>query len=77
MPSLLNDLASTDSKRRTASLAALNRMFGMIKFGGGLPVLVSLLQDGSLDRQLVASTILGAGPLGEQTLLKVYNYNDK
>ena len=44
----------------------------MIKYGGGLPVLVSLLQDGSLDRQLIASTILGAGPLGEQTLIKVF-----
>ena len=73
VPSLLNDLASGDNKKRTASLAAMNRMFAMVKYGGGLPVLISLLQDGSLDRQLGASTILATGPIGEQTLIKVFS----
>lgn len=71
VPALLNDLGTTDNKKRIASLAALNRTLGMVKMGGGLPMLISLLQEGSLDRQLVASTILGAGPVGESTLLKV------
>ena len=73
VPALLNDLGTTDNKKRIASLAALNRMLGMVKMGGGLPILISLLQEGSLDRQLVASTILAAGPVGESALLKVCN----
>lgn len=36
-----------------------------------LPLLVNLLNEGTLDRQLVVSTIRACGELGENTLLKV------
>ena len=71
VPSLLNSFGSNDQKKKYSSLAALNRMFGMVKFGGGLPVLIPLLNEGVLDRELIASTILASGPIGEQTIIKV------
>lgn len=71
VPSLLNDFNSNDSKKKYASLAALNRLLIMTKYGGGLPVLVNLLLEGSLDRQLIVSTILGCGQSGEQAILKI------
>ena len=71
VPSLLNSFGSNDQKKKYSCLAALNRMFGMVKFGGGLPALIPLLNEGMLDRELIASTILASGPIGEQTILKV------
>lgn len=71
VPSLLNSLNSTDSKKKYTSLAALNRMFGMVKYGGGLPVLINLLNESNIEKELITSTILASGPIGEQTLLKV------
>lgn len=50
IPSLLNDINSADQKKRISSLAALNRMFSMIWKGGSLPILVNLLNEGSVDR---------------------------
>lgn len=72
VPSLLNSLSSPDSKKKYSSLAALNRMFGMIKYGGGLPVLINLLNEGNIEREIIASCIMASGPAGEQTLLKVF-----
>lgn len=71
VPSLLNDFNSNDVKKKYASLAALNRMFAMTKFGGGLAILINLLQEGNLDKQLIISTILACGPSGEAAILKV------
>jgi len=71
VPSLLNSLSSGDSKKKYSSLAALNRMFGMIRYGGGLPVLINLLNEGNIEREIIASCIMASGPSGEQTLLKV------
>jgi len=67
-------LNSPDPKKKHSSLAALNRMYGMIRYGGGLPVLISLLNQGNLDKELLASCILASGPSGEQVLLKVREY---
>lgn len=71
VPSLLSTFGANDQKKKFSALAALNRMFGMIKYGGSLPVLINLLTEGYLDRELIASTLRAAGPQGEQTLLKV------
>lgn len=43
VPSLLNDFNASDNKKKYASLAALNRLFIMTKYGGGLPILINLL----------------------------------
>jgi len=71
VPSLLNDFNTNDAKKKYASLAALNRLFVMTKVGGGLPILINLLQEGNMDRQLIISTILACGPSGENAILKV------
>jgi hypothetical protein len=72
IPSLLNDMQTAqDSKKRHQALAALNRMYSHNIRAGSLPVLVSALQEGTLERQALASTIRGVGEIGEQTLLRV------
>ena len=71
IPSLLNDINSQDIRKRTQSLAALNRMYSLIWKGRSLPVLVQILNEGQIDRQLVVSTIRACGEIGEQTLLKI------
>jgi hypothetical protein len=71
VPSLLNDFNSSDTKKKASSLAALNRLFSMTKFGGGLPILINLLQDANLDKSVIVSTILACGSSGEQALLKI------
>lgn len=40
-------------------------MFSMIWKGGALPILINLLNEGSIDRQLVVSTIRACGEVGE------------
>jgi len=42
---------------------------------GGLPILVSLLEDGQVDRQLTASVLRTSGDEGEQLLLKMLKYH--
>jgi hypothetical protein len=72
IPSLLNDInSSQDPKKRISSLAALNRMKSLIWQGGALPILITILNEGQVDRQLVVSTIRACGEVGEQTLLKI------
>lgn len=71
VPALINELSTVDAKRRLHALAAMNRMSGAISRGGAVPLLVTLMLEGSLDRSLIASTLLAAGELGEQALLKV------
>ena len=71
VPSLINELNSTDGKKKMVALAALNRLLHIVHQGGALPTLITLLQEGSLDRQLIACVILGSGPIGEQALIKV------
>jgi hypothetical protein len=77
IPSLINDINNSNlPKKRISSLAALNRLFGLIFKGGALPTLINLLNEGTIDRQLVVSTIRAAGEIGEQTLLRViYLFN--
>jgi hypothetical protein len=39
-----------EPKKRISSLAALNRMFSLIWKGSGLPILLNILNEGTLDR---------------------------
>lgn len=38
---------------------------------GGIPILVNLLEEGSVERIMVASAIRAAGPHGDSILIKV------
>ncbi|KAL4445474.1 hypothetical protein ABPG74_004548 [Tetrahymena malaccensis] len=71
IPSLQNDINSGDPRKRISSLCALNRMHSMIWKANSLPLLVNLLNEGTIDRQLIVSTIRACGELGEHTLLKI------
>jgi hypothetical protein len=42
---------------------------------GGLPILVSLLDEGQVDRQLASSVIRTSGAEGEQLLLKLMKFH--
>lgn len=56
-------------------LAALNRLGSLVWESGGLPILVTMLDDGQVDRQLTASVIRTCGEEGEQLLLKLLKYH--
>ncbi|KRW98893.1 Armadillo-type fold [Pseudocohnilembus persalinus] len=71
IPSLLNDINTGEPKKKVQSLAAMNRMFSLVYKAGGLPLLIQLLQEGSIDRQLIVSTIRACGDVGEQALIKL------
>lgn len=49
----------------------LNRLGSLVWEAGGLPILVNLIEEGSVDRQLVASVLRTSGDEGEQLLIKM------
>ena len=77
VPSILSQLNHTGLTvhQRQELLALLNRLGTLVWEAGGLPILVSLLDDGLVDRQLVCSVILTSGSEGEQLLLKLLKYH--
>ena len=46
---------------RVENLAMLNRLGQLVWEAGGLPILVSLIEEGNIDRQLVASVLRTSG----------------
>jgi len=60
-------------------LAVLNRLGKLVWEAGGLPILVNLIEENTVDKQLVASVLRTAGPEGESLLLKLLKFhkNDK
>ena len=56
-------------------MALLNRMGTLLWEAGGLPILVQLLDDGQVDRQLTASVIRTSGEEGETLLLKLLKFH--
>lgn len=42
---------------------------------GGLPILIGLIEEGSVDRQLVASVLRTSGREGETLLLKLLKFH--
>lgn len=65
--------------KRQSLLALLNRLGTLVWEAGGIPILVSLLDDGQVDRQLSASVLRTCGAEGEQLLIKLMKLhkNDK
>ena len=60
---------------KTECLALLNRLNSLVWESGGLPLLLDLIEEGSVDRQLVASVLRTSGPEGEQLFLKLMRYH--
>ena len=60
---------------RLENLALLNRLGQLVWEAGGLPILVSLIEEGNVDRQLVASVLRTSGKEGEAILLKLLKYH--
>lgn len=76
VPALAQDAINSDSHTRAQAVAALNRMYSLIWEGGVLPVLLSLMQEGAVDRQLIACAIRASGNIGEQTLIKLLKQSE-
>jgi len=75
VPALLNELSSGDGYKKLTTVAALNRCHTLVHEAGGIPLLVNLLEEGTVERILVASAIRAAGPYGDSTLVKVFSLN--
>jgi hypothetical protein len=67
---MIVSLNTKETMKKLEILAALNRCYSLVRDSGGLPVMLDLLQDGSVDRQMVASVIRTSGSEGERILSK-------
>lgn len=71
IPELLNELESSTGYRKLTTMVALNHCHTLLQEAGAIPLLVSLLEEGSVERILVASAIRASGSYGDSTLIKV------
>ena len=53
----------------------LNRLGSLVWEAGGLPMIIELMDQGQVDRQLLASVLRTSGNEGEQLLLKLLKYH--
>jgi hypothetical protein len=53
----------------------LNRLGTLVWESGGLPLIIDLLDQGVVDRQLLASVLRTSGTEGEQLLIKLLKYH--
>jgi len=53
----------------------LNRLGTLVWESGGLPLIIELLDQGLVDRQLLASVLRTSGLEGEQLLIKLLKYH--
>ena|SRR5438105_4871284 len=65
----------SDSIKKQECLALLNRLGSLVWESGGLPILLDLLEEGSVDRQLLASVLRTCGEEGEQLLIKILRFH--
>mmetsp|Transcript_21256 Transcript_21256/g.20406 ORF Transcript_21256/g.20406 Transcript_21256/m.20406 type:complete len:222 (+) Transcript_21256:1480-2145(+) len=65
----------SDNYKKQECLAMLNRMGTLIWESGGLPIILDLLEDGSVDRQLLASILRTSGKEGEELLIKILRHH--
>ena len=72
---MLAALNTADTFKKLELLAGLNRVGELVFESGGLPILLDLLEEGNLDRQMIASVIRTAGSEGEAVLLKLLRYH--
>lgn len=80
VPSILAQInQSYDPLVKQESLAMLNRLGTLVWESGGLPLIIELLDQGMVDRQLLASVLRTSGGEGEQLLIKLmkFHQNDK
>jgi hypothetical protein len=76
VPSILAQLnSSTDTLIKQESLAMLNRLGTLVWESGGLPLIIETLDQGAVDRQLLASVLRTSGYEGEQLLLKLLRHH--
>ena len=75
VPALVQDAVSANSSLRLQAVSALNRMYSVVWEGGALPILLALMEEGNVDRQLLACTIRACGHAGEQALTKMIRSN--
>ena len=71
VPALAQDALNSNLSIKVQAVSALNRMYSVVWEGGALPVLLTLMEEGAVDRPLIACTIRACGQIGEQTLLKL------
>lgn len=71
VPSALSQLQNS----KLDNLAMLNRMGRLVWEAGGLPILVKLIEEGGVDRQMVASVIRTSGIESESLLLKLMKFH--
>ena len=53
----------------------LNRLGTLVWESGGLPLVIELLDQGVVDRQLLASVLRTSGSEGEQLLIKLMKFH--
>lgn len=76
VPSILAQLnQNPDSVVKQESLAMLNRLGTLVWESGGLPLIIELLDQGLVDRQLLASVLRTSGGEGEQLLIKLMKFH--
>lgn len=76
VPSILSQLnLSENSIKKQEYIALLNRLGTLVWESGGLPIVMDLLEEGSVDRQLLASVLRTSGDEGEDLLIKIIKYH--
>lgn len=76
VPSILAQLnSSQDPVLKQEALAMLNRLGTLVWESGGLPLIIEVLDQGVVDRHLLASVLRTAGTDGEQLLLKLVRFH--
>jgi HEAT repeat protein len=53
----------------------LNRLGTLVWESGGLPMVIDLMDQGTVDRQLLASVLRTSGKEGEELLIKLMKYH--
>ena len=53
----------------------MNRVGTLVWESGGLPIILELLEEGTVDRQLLAAVLRTSGEEGEDLLIKILKYH--
>lgn len=61
----------SENIKKQECIALLNRMGTLVWESGGLPIILELLEEGIVDRQLLASVLRTSGDEGEELLIKI------
>ena len=69
----MNELEASSGYKKLTTMVALNHCHTLLQESGAIPMLVSILEEGSVERILVASAIRASGSYGDSTLIKVKN----